>query len=69
MTFQQLTRGLLFASLCLALGCSWETERKRWNAFTEEAKGDLKTITGTHEYTGLSSRSRDIEKSINSHNY
>jgi hypothetical protein len=69
MTIAQLTRGLLLASLCLALGCSWESERKRWNTFTEEAKSDLKTITGTHEYTGFSSRSREIEKSINSHKY
>jgi hypothetical protein len=58
---------IVAASLCL--GCSWDTERKRWSTWTAETKEDLKTATGSNEFTGLSSRSREIEKSLDSHQY
>jgi hypothetical protein len=58
---------LVVLTAVLAVGCSLDTERKRWGAWMSETKEDLKTATGSHEYTGFSSRSREIEKSINQH--
>ena len=69
-TFQRrCVYGLALCIAGLSVGCSIDTERKRWGAWMAETKDDLKTATGSHEYTGFSSRSREIEKSINSHQY
>jgi hypothetical protein len=68
-------RWLSLAALALGLipvgGCaggrSWF-----WNPFTDQAykqelKEDFEVITGRSGYTGLSSKSRDVERSLNSH--
>lgn len=60
---------VVILGVCLATGCSWDTERRRWGSWVAETKEDLKTATGSNEFTGLSSRSREIEKSIDSHQY
>lgn len=68
-------RWLSLATLVLALiplgGCaggrSWFWNPFADQAYKQELKDDFDVITGRSGYTGLSSKSRDVERSLNSH--
>ena len=58
----------LLVALAPLAGCAGKASKWIWNPFADqEFKDDLGAITGRSGYTGMSSKSREVERSLNSH--